>query len=146
MPGTQGCRLGKAGGADQLQRRFYGLAMKASDPFGFVDHHEADGQGRILRRDADGALVAVAHAGLNAAEREHHGAGRVGDVSAEREQAGEAEPAGDLAGGDDAELVAEAAADQRVVRKDKAIDQWRADRIRKFDRCGAGAALAAVPR
>ena len=97
-----------------------------------------------MRRYAGRAVVGVAALRLDAADGEHKAARRVHPIGAEHQHAGDVERADDLAAGAYLDLVAQAAAYQRVMHEQQPFAQRHAHIVGKLKRRGAGAAFLAV--
>ena len=103
--------------------------MKARHALRLVADVQPANELGVLRRDSGRTPIRVAAKGLDAAEREHHRSRRVAHVGAKRQLGRDLEPGVHLARGDQADLVAESSADERVVDERQALAERRADRV-----------------
>ena len=134
----------QTGSRDQFGQRVQGVALIVCHPLGLVRHHDGALAQGVLGGHAGRAFAGVAGLRLNAADREHESARRIAPVGAKRQNPRHVEGRGDLAAGTDPDPVADPDSDQCVVDKAKAVAQWHADMVHKFQRCGPGAAFLAV--
>ena len=104
----------------------------------------ARGPLRVLRGDADRALVRVAALRLDAADRLHHRARGVRVVGTLDQPLDDVDAGGHLAARADLDPVAQARPDQRVVQRHQPVGERRADVVLVLQRRRAGAALGAV--
>ncbi len=142
--GAELCGVGDSHGGHDLEGAGDGGVLEALDAGGFVGDVEGAGPAGVLGGDADGAGVGVAALGLDAADREHHGAGRVAVVGALDHAFDEVRAGGDLAARADLDAVSQAGADEGVVDGDEAFGEGGADVVGELERGGSGAAFGAV--
>lgn len=134
----------EAGGGDHLGERLHRVAVEIVDSLGLVGDDERALAHRVLRRHADGAAVRVARQRLDAAEREHESASRVGPVGTERDDRRDIEGADDLAGGADLDPAPQTGTDEGVVHEEQALPHGHAQVVRELDGCGSRSALGPV--
>lgn len=137
-------RAADAGRRQHVRQRFHRILMEVIDALRLVRHHQRLLTQRILRRDAGRAVVGVAALRLDAADGEHKAARRIHPVGAEHQHAGDVKGADDLAAGANLDLVAQAAAHQRVMHEQQPFAQRHTHIVGEFERRGAGAAFLAV--
>jgi len=114
------------------------------DAGGLVGGVEATDEPLLLRGDTGGAMAGVALLRLDAADGEHRFAGHGDAVGAERKGhhclGGQTE----TAGADEGDLLVESGPGERAVDLGEALPERQCDVVGEWQRCGAGAALAAV--
>src|SRR5262249_949993 len=98
----------------------------------------------VLGRHPGRAAVGVAALGLDAAEREHEAARGVAPVGAERHGARNVEGGDDLAARADADALAQADSDARIVPETPPVLERHAEVVDELERGRTGAALLAV--
>ena len=130
--------------ADHVAQRAQRVAMEVEHAIRLVRHVEQAPARRVLRRHARRAVIGVAGARLDAAQREHEAAPGVAEVGPHRQRPGDVEPAGDLARGRHAHPLAQADADQGVVHQHQRFLQRQPDMVDELGRRSAGAAFGTI--
>ena len=144
MFGVQLCGVLKARRRKHFGQRFEGVGVELEHPLSFVGHHQGALAKRVLGGNTGWAFVGVAALRLNAANREHKAACRVGPVGTNGQHAGNIVGADDFAAGPELDLVAQVEADQGVVHKQQAFAHRCADVVGELYGGGAGTAFFAV--